>query len=312
MQENMVVISKGQIKSINISGLGGRMLEVPAKKASKTKDILLVYGVHSSIERMYSTAQFHSNYGNVISPDLPGFGGMDSFYKIGLEPTLDSYADYLYTFVKTYKLNDKKIRIVAMSFGFLVATRMLQKYPELIKNIEFVVSFVGFGKTSDFNYPALENPFYRFMMKVGSTKTGSRMISIVVFNRFSLKVMFRIFRSFNPKYDHKNAHDRDEAIEMELELWTKNDTRTKFFTYKLLGELDLTKGSKKLDLELYDIVTPSDQYFDDKSVSKTLAKLYKKTSTHTANMKLHAPSVIGDEAAVFDIYPSSIKKILNR
>ena len=35
---------------------------------------------------------------------LPGLGGMDSFYSIGLKPSLDNMADYVASFIKlSYK-----------------------------------------------------------------------------------------------------------------------------------------------------------------------------------------------------------------
>ena len=71
------------IVPLNVNGMRGRMLHLPAPNKNKTKEILLVYGHHASLERMYSFAQVINKYGIVTMPDLPGFGGMDSFYKIG-------------------------------------------------------------------------------------------------------------------------------------------------------------------------------------------------------------------------------------
>ena len=86
----------------------------------------MLYGHHSSLERVYGLAEDMSQYGNVTIPDYPGFGGMDSFYKIGMKPTLDNLADYLATFVKL-RYRGKKVTIVGMSLGFVIATRMLQR-----------------------------------------------------------------------------------------------------------------------------------------------------------------------------------------
>jgi len=96
----MVDIPGKHIAPLEIAGLRGRVLELPAQKGGG-KTVLLIYGLHSSLERMYSTAQFHSRYAKVIMPDLPGIGGMESFYKIGRKPDLESYADYLYAFIKS-------------------------------------------------------------------------------------------------------------------------------------------------------------------------------------------------------------------
>ena len=82
-------------------------------------------------------------------PDLPGFGGMDSFNSIGRTPTIDEYADYLAAFVKM-RYRRKKVTIIGISFGFVVATRMLQRYPELASKVDIVVSIVGFMHKTDF------------------------------------------------------------------------------------------------------------------------------------------------------------------
>ncbi len=307
----MIKIPNKELSELNIGGLHGRILKLEACD-DQDLDILVVYGIHSSLERMYTTAKFHSRYGRVWMPDLPGFGGMDSFYEINRLPDLDSYADYLYTCLKTYKLDEKRIRIVAMSFGFLVVTRMLQKYPKMSRNIEFVISFVGFGRTEDFSIKTFSRPLVKLSILIGSSKLGSMFVEKLIFNKLSLRLMFAVFRILNPnpKYRHESKSKQKEAVEMELELWSSNDARTKFYTYKVLSDLDLTKSGKPIDLNLYDMVTPADQYFDSESVSSTLGKLYKQSSTFQASLDVHAPSVIGSEEDVAKIYPDSIKKIL--
>src|SRR5205085_11669969 len=89
------------IVPLNINGLEGRVMHLPAPKTKKAgqREILFVYGLHSSLERWWGLTQVLNRYGAVTMPDLPGFGGMDSFYTIGKKPTLDNMADYLAAFV---------------------------------------------------------------------------------------------------------------------------------------------------------------------------------------------------------------------
>src|ERR1039458_3592274 len=77
------------IVPLNINGMDGRMLRLPAPKG-KPAELLFVYGHHSSLERWWGLAQVMNRYGAVTMPDLPGFGGMDSFYKIGKKPSIRS------------------------------------------------------------------------------------------------------------------------------------------------------------------------------------------------------------------------------
>src|SRR5581483_611837 len=108
------------IVPLNINKLEGRMLYAPSTSSAQ-RNILLVYGHHAMLERWWSLVQNLTEYGNVTMPDLPGFGGMDSFYKIGRKPTIDDFADYLAAFIKL-RFRRKRITIVAISFGFIVVT----------------------------------------------------------------------------------------------------------------------------------------------------------------------------------------------
>ena len=99
MHNGFPQIPAENVVALNMNGLRGRMLSLPAKK-NKKREIMLVYGHHSSLERMYGLAEVLNDYGSVTLPDLPGFGGMDSFYKIHEKPDMDTMADYLATFVK--------------------------------------------------------------------------------------------------------------------------------------------------------------------------------------------------------------------
>lgn len=309
----MIKIPEEYLSPINIGGLRGRLLTLPARKeADEHKTILLLPGIHSSQERMYSNAQFYSRYGRVLVPDLPGFGGMDSFFTIGADPDIDTFADYIYTFIRIHKLDKKQIRIVAMSFGFMIATRLLQKHPELVENVEFVVSFVGFGRTSDFEYKPMKNGIVKAAIKFGSTRNGSVIVRTLVFNKLSLRLMFASFRLFNPKYMIDDRDKRRASTEMELDLWTKNDTRTRFYTWGILTDFDLTKGQKPIDLDEHNLTTKKDQYVNAERVRKTMRKLYKRNHDHLLSTSLHAPSVIGTEDDVAKSIPSSLKKVLSK
>ena len=100
-----VTIPKEYLTRLNINGLRGRMLHIPYQgKNKRVKKIVMVGGQHVAHERLYALAQVLSDYGEVYVPDMPGFGGMTSFFKIGKKATYDDYADYLYSFLKSRKL----------------------------------------------------------------------------------------------------------------------------------------------------------------------------------------------------------------
>ena len=295
-------------RPLELNGLKGRILQLPSQAQSQDS-ILLVYGVHSSLERMFSTAEFLSRYGAVTLPDLPGLGGMDSFYKIGLLPNLDNYADYLFDLLKQLKLKPP-IKVVAMSFGFLVVTRMLQRHPEVRRQFSHVISFVGFGRFSDFKNNLTQRLVFWPLCALLSTRPGGWLIKRGLFNPVGLKLMFGLFRTFNPKYKHGLATDPTGSLKMELDLWQKNDARTRFYLYRLLFSFDLTDSAEPIKLPLHNMTTPTDQYFDAKRVANSLGRLFKPVSQSSANMSLHAPSIIGTTEEVAGIFSDEAKAIL--
>ena len=118
------------IHLLDINGLRGRMVVLPAQHGADT-EILFSHGRHSSLERWRPLLEYLRRFGRVTAPDLPGFGGMDSFYALGKKPTLDAYAGYLGAFM-TLRFRRKRVVIVAEGFGFAAATRMLQRYPQML------------------------------------------------------------------------------------------------------------------------------------------------------------------------------------
>src|SRR5664279_858482 len=154
------------IQPLNMNGLNGRMLYLPPPKNQK-RELLVLYGHHALLERWWGLVQNLHELGAVTMPDLPGFGGMDSFRKIGKKPTLDDYADYMAAFVQM-RYKRRKVTLVGISFGFLVLTRMLQRYPELAKRVDLVVSLVGFMHRDDFLFEPRKRKIYAVLAKVFS------------------------------------------------------------------------------------------------------------------------------------------------
>jgi pimeloyl-ACP methyl ester carboxylesterase len=136
---------------LDISGLSGRMLRLPAPSPRKRREILMIPGHHTSIERLSGLTEYINQFGVVTLPDMPGFGGMDSLYNIGEKATLDNLADYLASFIKV-RYKNRRFTIMAISYGFAVVTRMLQKYPEIAKKVDLLVSWVGFVHKDDFKW----------------------------------------------------------------------------------------------------------------------------------------------------------------
>lgn len=310
MNQTEITINPENLLTLHINGMRGRILSLPHKKKtkkSKSPEILMIYGHHSSLERMYSLATNFSKYGNVTMPDLPGFGGMDSFFVINKEPTIDDMADYLATFIKLY-YKKQKLHICGMSYGFLVVTRMLQKYPNITKRTGVVISLVGFSHKSDFKF---SDQTYNKLYYGSQIMKGSAM-SFVAKNVFITKPVITLTYNMNAKKHTKmkdaSDEERKRRINFEVYLWKCNDVKTYFYTSHSFLNVNLTKV--KVNKDLHHVEVNGEQYFDNKVVEKNLNKIYNKIIVYTATLPNHAPTVISDEKEAGKILPAKLKKVL--
>lgn len=304
--------SADYIVPLNINGLDGRMLHVPAPKTKTAgnKELLFIYGHHSSLERWWGVVQVLNRYGAVTMPDLPGFGGMDSFYKIGKKPTLDNMADYLAAFIKL-RYKRKKIIIVGMSYGFAVATRMLQRYPDLTKKVTLMISVVGFAHKDDFTFS--KPRYYAYL-------SGARLLTLPPVSTFFRYVALHPFvlrnfygRTHNAK--HKFAQAKDKAAlelikEVEVGLWHNNDVRTWAFTTAEFLQFD--NCQVRVDLPLWHVAAKSDHFFDNKLVEQHLQIVFKDYKSAEVDLEAHAPSVIADEKDAAPLVPAKLRRALSR
>lgn len=295
------------IVPLDMNGLSGRMLHLPAPKAVDT-EILFVYGQHSSLERWWGLLRYVNHYAAVTAPDLPGFGGMESFYKIGKKPTIDNYADYLAAFVKM-RYKRKKVAIVGMSFGFVIATRMLQRYPELIGRVTLLVSLAGFVHGDDFKFSPRRLLGYKVICHIFSRWLPSVFFRYVCLNSWVLRRTYHHTYLAKSKFAAaKSSDEHDRFMDMEVWLWQHNDTRTHGRT--LLGMFALDNCARRLDMPVWHVEVDGDQYFDPRRVEQHLHVTF--TEVHIVRSRLthHAPSIIATEMQAAPLIPPQLRRVL--
>ncbi|HUD03647.1 MAG TPA: alpha/beta hydrolase [Patescibacteria group bacterium] len=297
------------IRPLIINGLRGRVLTIPPIKKTAKREILLVYGSHASLERMFGVTENMAEYGTVTMPDLPGFGGMDSFYKLKEKPSLDNLADYLATFIKlTYK--KRQITIGAMSLGFLIVTKMLQKYPELSKQVDILISIVGFTNKDDFRFKRKTYLLFRWGSSMCSNYVMSTIAKYLVLRGPIIRATYNFVADKHVKMKDANEVERNKRIDFEINLWKCNDIRTYMDTTITMMTVDLT--NKIINLPLLHISVDADQYFYKQKVEDHLKKIFISVVVYKAKMTNHAPTVIGDAESAKDLIPKEIRKILAR
>lgn len=293
------------IVPLNMNGLQGRMLHLPAKKPGQ-REILFIYGHHSSLERWWGLMQNLNHFGAVTMPDLPGFGGMDSFYKIGEKGTIDNLADYLAAFIKM-RYKRRRVTVAGMSLGFVVVTRMLQRYPDLIKKVDMLVSLVGFAHKGDFTFTPMRRTLYRLGAGLFSLPVASSIFRYVALQPFFIRNIYRRTHNAKEKFKGVIGEELRELTEFEIHLWHSNDVRTHFRTnWEFLG-LDNTKVT--VDLPVYHVGVKADRYFDNAVVEQHMRQIF--TDFHLMallDVGNHAPSVLADAKSAAPFVPPKLRR----
>lgn len=296
------------ILPLYMNGLEGRMLRLPPRKGL-TREIIFVYGQHSSLERWWGIAQAFNKYGGVTVPDMPGFGGMTSLYKIGQEATIDELADYLAAFFKL-KYRRKRVTIAGMSLGFVVVTRMLQKYPELTNSVQDLVSVVGFGHHEDFIFSPSRKRFYRFASWLFSKRITSIIFRVLFLQPFYLRRAYKHSRYAKEKFSKMSKKLLKQTMEMEIRLWTINDIRTQMKTNHQMLTLDNTKTH--VNLPVWHVASKKDRYFNHVKVEEHLRQIFNDFRIAYTTDPNHAPTIIADAKAAAPFIPPEIRRLLRK
>ena len=297
------------IVPLDINGLEGRMMQVATANKKYQREILLVYGHHAMLERWWGLVQNLSEYGNVTMADVPGFGGMDSFYKIKQRPTIDAFADYMAAFIKL-RYRRKRITIFAISYGFVIITRMLQKYPELATKIDLLFSVVGFMHKDDFVYSKRQSRFYLRATRLFATRPVALFIRNFALNKFILKTLYAKLPNSRRRMIEVTPEEFENTMDFEVKLWQSNDVRTHWLTTSQFFSLDNCRH--KVNLPVVHIVSEHDHYFNNEIVEQHLKVVYKGYRRYIMKSKAHTPSVLADKKAMAVMLPAGVRQILTK
>jgi pimeloyl-ACP methyl ester carboxylesterase len=297
------------ILPLYMNGLSGRMIRLTAPRGKK-REILLVSGQHTSIERIYGLAEYLNRYGSVTSPDLPGHGGMTSFYKIGEKPTLDNMADYLATFIKLRYKKNQRFTVIAVSYGFAVVTRMLQRYPQMVNRVNLLISLSGVTHKADFkwkrrNYYLLYSAAWFCSKRIPAFAAENIFIRKPV-----LKAIYKIAEAKHPKLQGADPAERDKRIEFEIGLWKSNDFRTWAYSGATLLGINLT--GKHVDLPAYHVSVDEDHYFSQVQVESHMRQIFNDFELVKTKLPAHAPTVLATPKDVAPYIPPKIRALLRQ
>lgn len=296
------------ILSLDMNGLSGRMLRAPSTTKCQ-REILLIYGHHAMLERWWNLVENLREYGPVTMPDMPGFGGMQSFYKIGIKPNIDAYADYLASFIKL-RYKQKRVTILAISYGFVVVTRMLQRYPELAKKVDVLVSLSGFMHKNDFLWSKNTCTICRFSARFFATRPVALLIRYGFLNKFVIKSLTQILPNSKHRFIEITPGAFDSTMDFEVEIWHANDVRTHWLTTGQFFTLDNTK--KHIDLPIIHVVSRGEHYFNNIKVEQHMRMVFRDYQKFTSKSKAHVPHTTAGKKATGVMVPAELRRILSR
>ena len=292
---------RATIRPLVIDQLEGRILEFKAAKAAdRDQSIMLVYGQHASLERIFGIAEYMSQFGRVIVPDLPGFGGMTPFWRVQQKPSLENYARYLGQVIDQEIGPDQSLKIMAMSFGFWATTRLLQIEPRFVPRVRVMVSLVGFVNGRAMCFSRRLRSLYLTLGCLSRRQPGTWILEWVWLNPRMLRFLHERTGLWRAKFKAVEPRDRAAMIDFELNLWRINDTKTwvasclQMITGSLLGQ-------PPIKTPLIHVAVKGDQYIDPQQNQSDLEVVYNKVEIVTVTATAHAPPVIAraDQFAQF-------------
>jgi len=286
------------IVPLNINSLEGRLLRYPNKN-KRTSEILFVYGRHASLERWWALIQVLHSLGTVSAPDLPGYGGMDSFYKINKKPSLDNMAEYLATFIKM-QYKKRSFVIVSVGYGFSVVTRMLQKYPELLDQVKMNVSLMGYADKEDLKINLLARIGLYIYTGIFKRRISSFLAKHLFLNRVILKQYYLIGKKdfYNDKLS--------QLVNIEAELWKLNDFRT--YVYSTLEMLKFTNCHQEVKIPVYHVYALDDHRFINANIEQHLKVIYKDYYPYPIKSANKAIQYATARRSVSVLIPSQLKQ----
>lgn len=295
------------LKPLHINNLTGRVLALPASNPAQKLPIVFVYGHHSSLERMFSTAQAFNKYGPVVIPDLPGFGGMPSLTTVGKKPSIDNLADYMAAFIRQQYPQGEKFILGGLSLGFVIAARMLQRHPDLTAQVAHLISIVGFAHYDDFLTSPTRRRWLARTARLMAKRASAATFSGVVLRKPIIAATYHLRARNHPKMKGYTWQERQDLIDFETVLWRTNEARTYFTTGAEMLTLDLTRH--KIPLAVEHVGSDDDQYLSNERVLAHFGQIFTKVHAHKAHLPNHAPTVLEDAEDAAALLPASLVHI---
>ena len=307
MPKKRTQLSSDYVTPIYMNRLQGRMLYVPSNN-HKGREFLIVHDRLNSLEDWWELVRVLNRFGAVTKTDLPGFGGMQSFYHIKEKPSINRLADYLAAFVKL-RYRRKQLTIVGVGFGFVIVTRMLQSYPDVARKVNLVISINGYAHKDDFVYGKSRKVVHLIGGWLGSQRIVAAPLKIVWLRR----TLIRGYYNSMPRYRSLVSGMKDSAkysyINAKVENLQNTNLRTQL---SLLSEtMRLDNCKKSVEIPLWHVALKTDPYLNQSVIEQHLRIIYKNYHHTSVNLSPTKIAILDLKSAA-QLLPTKLKRLLSR
>lgn len=297
-------------KAYTYHGLMGRYAHWPAKAKNAKRTFVIVYGQHSILERIQPIAETLTSLGDVYVVDNPGFGGMDSAFRINLYPDLELYAGHLEHFISEYIPAGRQLTLLGISYGFQMTTELLLNYPKIKNRVETTVSFVGFVHPDNFETSFL----YKFILldilaNIGRTRLGAIFLKLII-RKWTVILIYNLTKSIQTQFKSLSGEEARQYARTQALLWTINDHRTHAVTgWDLFKKNDLTRY--RLDVPAVHIGVPKDHIFNNNRVTVELKAMFENIKFIKLHLDNHAPLDLDATDKITAIMPEELGRLFS-
>jgi pimeloyl-ACP methyl ester carboxylesterase len=230
---------------------------------------------------------------------------MENLYKINEEPNIDNLADYLAAFFKL-RYKRRRVTLISIGYGFLIATRMLQKYPDIAKRIDLCVGINAFSHHEDINIDRGRRYRYRFTGYILKNRAASvlfRFLWLKLFiPRYDDKIILRSIHRFNFRGD-----SFFEPANVDYKLWSANDFRTHAQAIRTMLTVDNCRY--RVNLPLWHISFGNQTFLNDSFAEQHLKVIF--TEYHKSVSRFNLETPLGSPNNKLDkIIPAKLHKKL--
>jgi hypothetical protein len=191
-----------------------------------------------------------------------------------------------------------------------VITRMLQRYPQLAKKVDLLVSEVGFMHKDDLSFSPTLQKFCKLGARIFATRPIALFIRYGMLNKFMLTHLYAKLPSSKRRMIEVTPEEFSRSMEFEVELWQANDVRTHWLTTSEFLGLDNCR--QHVSLPVVHISSSYDYYINNLLVEEHMRQVFSDYIHFQSKSKAHVPSVIADKAAMGVLVPPDLKRLLRQ